>query len=81
MIHQPQSSDGVHPSNQFVPETVSSFPCSSGLVRHILLLFVVVVVVVFIKEPIFFIGSLDKCHTKVFNAFIEYVNISSLFTK
>ena len=48
--------------NQFVPEIVSPFLCSSGLVRHTLLY------VYFFKQLISFIGSLDKCHTSVFNA-------------
>ena len=64
MIHQPLSPDGVHPQNQFVPEIVSILPFSSGRVRHTLLF------VCFVKELISFIGSLDKCHTSVFNALI-----------
>ena len=64
MIHKPLSPDGVHPPNQFVPEIVSPLPCSSGLVRHKLLF------VYLFKELISFIGSLDKCHTSVFNALI-----------
>ena len=67
MIHQPLSPDGVHPPNQFVPEIVSPMPCSSGLVRYIL------VFVYFFKELISFIGFLDKCHTSVFNALISVV--------
>ena len=59
MIHQPMSLDGVHPQ-------ISS---SLGLlvlclVRHILPF------VYFSKELISFIGSIDKCHTSVFNALI-----------
>ena len=50
--------------NQFVPKIVSPLPCSSELV-HLKLLFVY-----FFKEAISFIGSLDKCHTSVFNALI-----------
>ena len=65
MIHQHLSPDGVHPPNQFVPEIVSCLPCSSGLVRHILLF------VYFFKELISFISFLDKCHTSVFNALIS----------
>ena len=47
--------------NQFVPEIVSPYLSSSRLVRHTLLF------VYFFKELISFIGSLDKCHTSVFN--------------
>ena len=54
----------VHPLNQFVPEIVSPLPCSPTLFRHTLL------IVCFFKELISFIGSLDKCHTSVFNALI-----------
>ena len=36
MIHKPLSPDPVRP-NQFVLEIVIPLPCSSGLVRHILL--------------------------------------------
>ena len=50
--------------NQFVPEIVSPSPFSSELVRHTLLF------VYLFKEIISFIGSLDKCHTNVFNALI-----------
>ena len=46
--------------NQFVPEVVSFLPCSSGLVRHILLF------VYFFKE------LNDKCHTSILNALISY---------
>ena len=56
-----------HPSsspNQFVPEIVSPLPCSSELVHHTLLF------VYFFKELLSFIGSLDKCHTCVFNVLI-----------
>ena len=41
-----------------------SSPCWPSLVRHTLL------IIYFFKEPISFIGSLDKCHTSVFNALI-----------
>ena len=58
---------GVHPPNQFVPEIVSPLPCSPALVRHTLL------IVYFFKKLISFIGSLDKCHTSVFNALIYRV--------
>ena len=44
---------------------VSPLPCSSELVRHTLLF------VYFFKELISFNGSLDKCHTSVFNALIS----------
>ena len=64
VIHGGQFTGGVHPSNQFVPEIVSPLPYAPSLVRHTLL------IVYFFKELIFFIGSLDKCHTSVFNALI-----------
>ena len=64
MIHQPLSHDRIHP--QFVPDTVSTLSCSSGLIRHILRF----VYFIFFKELMSFIGSLDKCHTSVFNALI-----------
>ena len=64
VIHSGQFTGGVHPQNQFVPEIGSPLPCSQTLVRHILL------IVYFFKELISFIGSLDKCHTTVFNALI-----------
>ena len=64
MIQQPLSPDGVHPPNQFVPKIVSALPCLSRLVRYTLLF------VYFFKELISFIGSLDKCHTSVFNTLI-----------
>ena len=63
MIHPPLSPAGVHPPNQPVPEIVSPLTCSSGLVRQILLF------VYFFKELISISGSLDKCHTGVFNFF------------
>ena len=52
--------------NQFVQEIVSPLPCSSVLVRHILLFFFFF----FYKELVSFMASLDKCHTSVFNALI-----------
>ena len=52
------------PPHQFVPEIVSPLPYSPALVCHTLL------IVYFFKELISFIGSLDKCHTSVFNALI-----------
>ena len=64
VIHGGQFTGGVHPPNQFVPGNVSPLPCSPALVRHTLLFFY------FFKELISFIGSLDKCHTSVFNALI-----------
>ena len=62
-----QFTGGVHPPNQFVPETVTPLPCSAALVRHTLLIF-------FFKELIFFIGSLDKCHTSVLFFFSVRMN-------
>ena len=64
VIHGGQFTGGVHPPNQFVPKTVSPLP---ALVRHTLL------IVYFFKELISFIGSIDKCHTSVFNALIKIV--------
>ena len=63
-IHGGQFTSGVYPPNQFVPEIVSPLPSLPALVRHTLL------IVYFFKELISFIGSLDKCHTSVFNALI-----------
>ena len=75
MIHQPLSPDRVHVPNGFVPEIVSPWSCSSGLVRHILPF------VYFFKGLISFIGSLDKCHTSVCNALILFGGISFFFTR
>ena len=61
VIHGGQFTGRVHAPNQFVPEIVSPLP---ALVRHTLL------IVYFFKKDISFIGSLDKCHTSVFNALI-----------
>ena len=60
-------------ANQFVPEVVSALPCSSRHLCHTLLF------VYFFNELISFIGSLDKCHTRVFNALIwlRYCSLSS----
>ena len=68
IIHGGQFTGGVHPPNQFVSEIVSPLPCSPAPVRHTLL------IVYFFKELISFIGSLDKCHTSVFNALILFSN-------
>ena len=65
VIQGGQFTGGYHPPNQFVPEIVSPLPCSPTLVRHTLL------IVYFFKELISVIGSLDKCHTSVFNALIK----------
>ena len=73
VIHGGQFTGGVHPPNQFVPEIVSHLPCSPALVRHTLM-----IVYFFFKQLISFIGSLDKCHTSVFNALIH---IPKLFPK
>ena len=64
VIQGGQFTGGVHPPNQFVPVTVSPLPCSPTLVRHTLL------IAYSFKELISFIGSLDKCHTSIFNALI-----------
>ena len=60
MIHQPLSPDGVHPQ-------INSSLRLLGLclVRPDLLLFGD-----FLKKLISFIGSLNKCHTSVFNTLI-----------
>ena len=63
VIYGGQFTGRAHPLNQFVLEIVSSLSCSPALVRHTLLF------VYFFKELISFIGSLDECHTSVFNAF------------
>ena len=47
---------------EFVPENVNPLPCSSGLVRHILLF------VYFFTELNSFIGFFDQCNTSVFSA-------------
>ena len=70
-----QFTGGVHPPNQFVPENVSPLPCSPALVRHTLL------IVYFFKELISFTGSLDKCHTSVFNALITTVADGNRYTE
>ena len=62
MIHKPFVTRRSSSKKQVVPAIISPLPSSSGLVRHTLL------IVYFFKE--FFIGSLDKCHTSVFNALI-----------
>ena len=67
VIHGDQFTGGVHPLNQFVPETVSPLPCSHGLVRHTLL------IVYFFIELISFIGCLDNSHSSVFNALINCI--------
>ena len=59
------------PQNQFVPEIVSPLPSSPAIVRH------TVLIVYFFKELISFIGSLDKCHTSVFNALIDSLTMHS----
>ena len=69
VIHGGQFTGGVHPPSQFVPEIVSPLPCSPALVRHLLL------IVYIFKELISFIGSLDKCHTSVFDALISLMYV------
>ena len=64
VIHGGQFTGEVHPQNQSVPKIISTLPCSPALVRHTLL------IVYFFKELISVTGSLDKCHTSVFNALI-----------
>ena len=73
VIHGGQFTGGNHPPNQYVPEIVSHLPCSPTLVHHTLL------IVYFFKELISFIGSLDKCHTSVFNALIKKIRSISEF--
>ena len=60
------------PPPRFVPEIISPLPCSPALDRHTLL------IVYFFKE-LSFIGSLNKCHTSVFNALILFRNNEMLF--
>ena len=64
VVHVGQFTGRVHPPNQFVPEIVSPLPCLPALVCHTLL------IVYFFKELISFMGSLDKCHSSIFNALI-----------
>ena len=64
VIHGGQFTGAVHPPDQFVLDIVSHLSCSPALVRHNLL------IVYFFKELTSFFGSLDKCHTSVFNALI-----------
>ena len=71
VIHGGQLTGGAHPRNQFVPEIVSPLPCSQALVCHTLL------IVYFFNELISFIGSLDKCHTSVFNALIVLCQVTN----
>ena len=47
VIHGYQFTGGVHPTNQFAPEIVSSLPCLPTLVGHTLL------IVYFFKEALF----------------------------
>ena len=61
VTHGGQFTGRVHPPNQFIPEIVSPLPYSPALVCHTLL------IVYFFKDLISFIGSLDNCHTSVFN--------------
>ena len=76
VIHGGQFTGGVHPLNQFVPESVGPLPCFPAFVRHTLLCFFFFFFCCccccffFFNELISFIGSLDKCHTSVFNALI-----------
>ena len=72
MIHQPLSQGSS--LNHFVPQIVSPLPCSSRLGRHKLLF------AYFFKKLISFIGSLNKCHTGVYNALIVFVKYSKLGT-
>ena len=68
MIHQPLSTGRVHPQ-------ISS---SLTLLVYCLVrpdLFVIYYCLfIFVKELVSFIGSLDKCHTSVFNALIYIAN-------
>ena len=65
-IHGGLFTDRVHPPNQIVPEIVNTLPCLPAIVCQTLL------IVKFFKEIFSFIGSLDKCHTGIFNALIRY---------
>ena len=61
MIYQPFVTRRSSSQNQFVPEIVSPLPCSSYIT-----------VCLFFQKLISFIGSLDKCHTSVFDALVSY---------
>ena len=74
VIHGGQFTCGVYPPKQSVPEIISPLPCSPTLVRPTLL------IVYFFKELISFIGSLDKCHTRVFNTFIIIITFFVLLS-
>ena len=63
IVHQPFVTRRSSSPNQFVPVIVSPLPCSSELVRHALLF----AYYFFFKKLISFNGSLDKCHTSIFN--------------
>ena len=64
MIHQPLSHDGVHPQiSSSLKLLVLCFVRSDLFVINFCLY-------IFFKELISFIGSLDKCHTSIFNALI-----------
>ena len=69
VIHGGQLTGGVHPPNQFAPETVSTLPCPRALVRHILL------IVYFKKKKNLFLSSapLTNATKSVFNALIVHV--------
>ena len=64
MIYQPFVTRRSSFPNQFVHVIVSPMPCSSQLVRHALLF-------AYFFQIISVIGSLDECHTSVFNALIN----------
>ena len=64
MIHQPLLTDAVHP--QIRSSLRLSVPC---LVRPDLFV-IYYCLFIFSKNSFSFIGSLDKCHTSVFNALI-----------
>ena len=64
VIHGGQSTGGVHPLNQFVHEIVGLLPSSSELVHHTF------ITIICFQRSNSFIGSLDKSHTRVFNALI-----------
>ena len=60
MVHQPLSLDGVHPQIRLL------VLCLVRLDLFVITYFLFI----FFKELVSFIGSLDKCHTSVFNALI-----------
>ena len=72
MILQPLSPDGVHPQISSSMRLLVLCHIRSNLFVIYYCLFVC-----FVKEFISFIGSLEKCHTSVFNTLIFLMFLSS----